>query len=209
MTRARVVSALGLGAPSCACFKIDRGTMTANPQYSKMPHVPARTAALAMVLFAVSFLNCESPAKSAADQADFIERTRCGPEVNESALAPVLDGQSVKEVGPLYATIEGGSKSGEQARLRGALITVNALPGVTAEWLDRELECHAASLALGQAKSTPDDPFWLPGSAVDIDVRPAKDGFLIGVAGFSSADARQILDRAQAFAKAKPAPSSP
>jgi hypothetical protein len=104
----------------------------------------------------------------------------------------------------LYSSVEFG-KSGEQSQLRGAVLTVNALPGVTAEWLDRELECHSARLTLGQSKSTPDDPFWLPGSSLDIDVRPAKDGFIIGVAGFSAADAHQILNRAQAFAKRAPA----
>jgi hypothetical protein len=137
-----------------------------------------------------------------------MERTRCGPEVNDAALAPILSGQAVRGVEPLYATIEGG-KSGEEAHLRGAILTVSALPGMTAEWLDRELECHSASVVLGQVKATPDDPFWLPASTVDIDVRPGKDGFVIGVAGYSSADARQILERARSFAKAKEAPASP
>jgi hypothetical protein len=106
----------------------------------------------------------------------------------------------------LYSSVEFG-KSGEQSQLRGAVLAVTALPGVTAEWLDRELECHGARLTLGRGPSSPDDPFWLPGSSVDIDVRPSKDGFIIGVAGYSSADARQILDRAQAFVKAKQAPA--
>jgi hypothetical protein len=135
-----------------------------------------------------------------------MESTRCGPEVNDTGLAPVLSGQAVQGVGPLYSSVEFG-KSGEQTQLRGAVLMVNALPGVTAEWLDRELECHGARLTLGRAQSSPEDPFWLPGSSVDIDVRPAKDGFVIGVAGYSSADAHQILDRAQAFATAKTAPA--
>jgi hypothetical protein len=167
-----------------------------------------RIAALAIVFSTAFSLNCESPAKSPIDQALFMERTRCGPDVNDASLAPVLDGQAIKKVGPLYATIETG-KAGEQSHLRGALLTVSALPGVTAEWLDRELECHSASLALGLVKATAEDPFWLPGSTVDIDVRPAKDGFLVGIAAYSPTDARQILDRAQAFVKAKVAPGSP
>jgi hypothetical protein len=167
-----------------------------------------RIALLAIVFSTAFSLNCESPAKSPIDQAQFMERTRCGPDVNDASLAPVLDGQAVNEVGPLYATIETG-KAGEQSHLRGALITISALPGVTAEWLDRELECHSASVALGLIKATAEDPFWLPGSTVDIDVRPAKDGFLVGVAGYSPTDARQILERAQAFAKAKATPVSP
>jgi hypothetical protein len=138
--------------------------------------------------------------KSPADEAAFMERTRCGPEVNDSDLATILNGRAVQGVAPLYSTID-ANKSGEQSQLRGAVLTIGALPGVTAEWLDRELECHGARLTLGRVHSTPEDPFWLPGSTVDIDVRPAKDGFVVGVAGYSTADARQILDRAQAFAK--------
>ncbi len=153
-------------------------------------------------------IGCDLSARSPADQASFVERTRCGPEVTDTALEPILDGHAVQQVEPLYSTIE-ADKSGEQSQLRGAKLTVAALPGVTAEWLDRELECHSAHITLGRTASTPEDPFWLPGSTVDIDVRPTKDGFAVGVAGFSAADARQILARAQAFAKAKRAPASP
>lgn len=91
--------------------------------------------------------------------------------------------------------------------MRGATLRVSALPGVTPEWLDRELECHGARVILGLAKPVdPDDPFVLPGSALDIDVRPAKDGFLIGIAGFSADDAGKIFHRAQAFTKAPQRP---
>jgi hypothetical protein len=166
--------------------------------------------AVFVMMFSGAFPTACEPARAArspAEEAAFMESTRCGPEVNDSDLAPVLSGQAVQAVGPLYATVEAG-KSGEESRLRGAVLTISALPGVTAEWLDRELECHGARVALGRATSTPEDPFWLPGSSVDIDVRPGKDGFVVGVAGYSPVDARQIFDRAQAFAKAKKAPSS-
>ena len=83
------------------------------------------------------------------------------------------------------------------------MLTFGALPGETAEWLDRELECHGARLTLGRVQSTPEDPFWVPGSTVDIDVRPTKDGLAVGVAGYSTADAHKIFERAQSFAKAK------
>jgi hypothetical protein len=82
------------------------------------------------------------------------------------------------------------------------------LPGETAEWLDRELECHNARLTLGETQSMPDDPFWLAGSAVDIDVRPTSDGLLVGVAGYSPDDARAILEHAQSFAKTREPPAA-
>ncbi|MGA3123601.1 MAG: hypothetical protein ABSF69_22775 [Polyangiaceae bacterium] len=171
-------------------------------------HLSAKAAALAALLTAAMAAGCSEPAKGPADQAAFTDRTRCGPEVTDSAIAPILDGKAVQQVEPLYSTFD-TDKSGETSKLRGAKITINALPGITAEWLDRELECHNARITLGQAQPTPDDPFWLSGATLDIDVRPAKDGFIIGVAAFSSADAKQILDRAQSFAKAKAGPASP
>jgi hypothetical protein len=82
-------------------------------------------------------------------------------------------------------------------------VVVAALPGMTAEWLDRALEFHSAKEALGHASVVSADPFWLPGSSVDIDVRSARDGFNIAVTGFSPEDARQILARASAFVKSK------
>jgi hypothetical protein len=175
------------------------------------PVLSARVAALMVVLSAGLTESCgpATEARSPVDGAAFLERTRCGPEVTDGSLAPILDGKALQKVGPLYSTVE-ADKSGEQSQLRGATLTVSALPGVTAEWLDRELECHGARLALGKATSTPEDPFWLPGSTVDIDVRPTKDGFIIAVAGFSTSDARHILNRAEAFAKAKTAaPAGP
>jgi hypothetical protein len=145
--------------------------------------------------------------RSPADRAAFMESTRCATDDDEKSIAPVLSGSAVQGVQPLYNTLE-GSKSGVQAALRGATIKVAALPGVTSEWLDRALECHSAKVTLGHLPGAPDDPFWLPGSAVDIDVRSARDGFDVAITGYSSEDARQILDRANAFAKAK-VPAAP
>jgi hypothetical protein len=170
-------------------------------------HPSARSVARTLVVSAAFAIGCEPAARSPVDQAAFMESTRCGPEVNDGDLTPVLGGQAIQGVGPLYSTVE-GTKAGEESRLRGAIVKVNALPGVSAEWLDRELECHSARLTLGRVQSSPDDPFWLPGSIVDVDVRPAKDGFAVGIAGYSPTDARRIFERAQAFAKAKAVPAS-
>ncbi len=171
--------------------------------------LPAGAPAIALLLSAAFTMGCEAPAKTAVDQAAFTDRTRCGLDVKDSDLAPVFEGHSVETVAPLYSTIEAG-KSGEQSRLRGAILTFGALPGETAEWLDRELECHSARVTLGQVQSLPDDPFWLPGSTLDIDVRPTRDGLVVGIAGYSAADARKVLDRAQSFARTRaPAASAP
>jgi hypothetical protein len=146
---------------------------------------------------------CESsrPPKTPADQATFVERTRCLPEDDDKQLTPILSCEALQGVRPLYNTIE-GTKSGVQSELRGAVLAVSALPGVTAEWLDRALECHGARALLGHLSPAANDPFFVPGTFVDVDVLPAKDGFDIEVVAYSSEDARAVLDRATAFAKA-------
>jgi hypothetical protein len=134
-------------------------------------------------------------------------RTRCGPDLDESALEPVLSGKALKNVEPLYSgnAASEGSKGNNQSELRGAVVNVQAVSGVTAEWLDRALECHSAKRVLGQGPQAgaAEDPFWLPGSVVDIDVQSAKDGFRVAIAGATPAEGQQILARAQSFASAR------
>lgn len=162
-----------------------------------------------LALLAITAGACADPSapggRTPADEAAFMERTRCASDDTDKALAPVLSGDAVQRVQPLYSTIE-GAKSGHQAELRGAIVTVSALPGITAEWLDRGLECHSAREVLGREPTPSDDPFWLPRSTVNIDVSSDRDGFNVAVSAYSADDARRILDRANAFAKAK-APS--
>jgi hypothetical protein len=144
------------------------------------------------------------PARSVADEAAAMERTRCGPDVDESVLAPIVTGQAIDSVEPLYSrSASGKSETGE--RLHGALIRVRALPGMTAEWLDRALECHSARRLLGRVprEAAPNDPFWLPGRAVDIDAKSGRDVFLVAVEGATLDDAQEVLIRANALMSAK------
>jgi hypothetical protein len=175
---------------------------TKNPSASRS----GRAGVATVVLLALAAVACgESSAqgvKSAADHAAFMERTRCAADDDDKALGAVLGGSAVQRVQPLYSTVD-NAKAGLQAELRGATVVVEALPGITAEWLDRALECHSAKEALGHTTAASDDPFWLPGSSVDIDVRSARDGFDVAVSAYSSSDAHQVLARANAFAKSK------
>jgi hypothetical protein len=157
-------------------------------------------------IVAASLVACSAgttqEAKTASDRAAFMERTRCAGGEDEALLAPVLNGNAVRDARPLYSNVD-SAKGGLHAELRGATLVVDALPGMTAEWLDRALECHSAQNVLGRRPVAPDDPFWLPESTVDIDVRSAKDGFDVAVSGFSTADAQRIWARADAFWKAR------
>jgi hypothetical protein len=77
-------------------------------------------------------------ARSPADQAAFMERTRCSADDDEKALAPVLNGATLLSVHPLYSATSSG-KTGGGSDLRGVVLTVGAPAGVTDVWLDRAL----------------------------------------------------------------------
>jgi hypothetical protein len=144
-----------------------------------------------------------SSVKSPSDQAAELVRTHCASNADETAMASVLDGSAIESVEPLYVSV-GGYKTSSATELAGSTIKVRALPGVTAEWLTRTLECHSAKRISGSIASTvaPNDPFWLPGKIVEIDARSAHDGFLVEVRAADPVDGHQVLDRAKAFAKA-------
>jgi hypothetical protein len=81
------------------------------------------------------------------------------------------------------------------------VLYVRPAPGATAEWLERALKCHSTRLAAsqGRAIAAGNDPFALPGSAPEIAVKSAGDGFRIEISGALGTEARDILARAQAF----------
>jgi hypothetical protein len=133
-----------------------------------------------------------------------MERTRCSPDDDEKVLREVLSGATLQSVHPLYGHTSMG-KTGSASDLRGVTVTVAAPAAVTDVWLDRALECHSARAMLGRLPAQANDPFWLPGAAVDIDVRSAKDNFDILVSAYSTEDAARVFARAEAFANARSA----
>jgi hypothetical protein len=137
-------------------------------------------------------------AQTAAAREAVVERARCGMADDEKSLDPVLRGEAVQSVEALYGD---GAQRGPSSEVRGVSITVSALPGMTAESLGRDLQCHSAKAMLGDSHAAWDDPFDLPGSFVAIDVRAAGYGFEVAVAGSSSDEGYAILTRAQAFTK--------
>ena len=128
-----------------------------------------------------------------------MERSRCGPDVEEASLAPLFDQSAIGGVEPLY-TIAADADFGQQEEVTGAVVRVRSLKGFTPEWLDRALECHGARRVLGKTPEVPNDPFWLPDGMVDIDVQSDHDGFRVIARGHNARDAQDILARAKAFA---------
>jgi hypothetical protein len=115
----------------------------------------------------------------------------------------MLDGTAIESVESLYNPGIGGSRVGQYSQLTGSAITIRPLPGMSAEWLTHALECHSARRVAGSipASATPNDPFWLPGTMVQIDAQSTHGAFRIEVRASGPANGRQVLDRARPFTR--------
>ena len=148
----------------------------------------------AAALAGLSLIGC-GRAATPADKAAAVETTKCSAAVDEEVLAPVLTGGAIERVEPLYTKVSMHDGNG-YATLDGARITVRPLPGMTAEALQRALECHSARGTLGRVNTATSDPFVLPSTMVNIKVASQGDAFRVGVAAPRSEEAHEILDRA-------------
>lgn len=167
---------------------------------SSVQHASCRIGALVLLVTVGACAPAATrAAQTAADREAQVERTRCGGHDDEKSLAPVFRGEAVQNIEALYRRDDGSPAA--RSAVRGAAITVRALPGMTEESLGRALQCHSARATLGDSRGAWDDPFFLPGSFVGIDVHAAGYGFEVEVAGASSDEGYAILTRAQAFAK--------
>ena len=116
----------------------------------------------------------------------------------------VYSSETVLHVTPYTRHVMGGP-SGMEAHLAGAQLELRPLPGVTAELLQRGLECRSAELLLGRAVPAPNEPYVLPGGWVRIDVKSGGGSFLVTVAAEDPARTHEVLARAQAFVGRAPA----
>jgi hypothetical protein len=157
-------------------------------------HAPVAVRFAGAALAGLSLFGC-GRAATPADHAAAVETTKCDGAVDEEALAPVLTGGAIERVDPLYTKLPMRDSDG-YATLNGARITVRPLPGMTAELLERALECHSARGTLGQVDTSTSDPFVLPSTTVDIQVASEGDAFRVGVEARRKEEAHEILDRA-------------
>jgi hypothetical protein len=113
-----------------------------------------------------------------------------------SAISPSL----VEGVEPAYSVVPSGND--RAIRLRGARLRLRPALDVSAEALQRTLECHQARVTLGESSEVAFDPYVLRGAWLDIDVDSSGDGLVasVQVHRFRFDDARRVLDRARAFA---------
>lgn len=117
--------------------------------------------------------------------------------------------EDIAAVGPLHGAEPGtpagpGFESGTErrARLEGAVITFRPVRGMTAQWLQRIVDCHLArAAALGHVvPEMPYCPLVLRG--VSATVRAAPDGFAVAIRASDTNTAREVWRRAEALGPA-------
>lgn len=120
-------------------------------------------------------------------------------------MSPFEHTEDIANVAPLMMSEPDARATGRPAneRLLGATVTFRAVPGMTAEWLRRVVDCHLArNASLGHVvPEMPNCP--LVPKGVEAEVSSIKDGFAVAIRGQNAATAREILARAQRLLPAR------
>lgn len=113
-------------------------------------------------------------------------------------MSPFHRKEDIARVEPLTITI--GPPKAQTTRTAGATITFRAVPGMTAQWLQRIVDCHLArNAALGHV--VPEMPYCpLVPNGVSAKVSATDNGFAVAVRSDDNATSVEILKRAQALA---------
>jgi len=116
---------------------------------------------------------------------------------SDPRFSPFAYREHIESVAPLRRVDTTGKTT--TTRLAGAVVKFRALPGLTAEWLQRLINEHRAMMA-----SMPDSgqamafcPLALSG--VSAWVSPARDGFVVNLQTNDKDTAREVLRRARAL----------
>lgn len=133
----------------------------------------------------------------AASQAlrDAEARACVGVPAADRDASPFDHREDIARVEPLY--VKEGGKSPSQS-LVGAVAVFRAVPGMTAQWLQRVVDCHLArNAALGH--DVPEMSYCpLVPKGVSATVTPAQGGLAIEIRSDDPATAKEILRRAEA-----------
>jgi hypothetical protein len=136
------------------------------------------------------------------------ENTACaGLDADDRDMSPFAHAEDIASVEPLKAQIatQGGPETREDV---GATITFRAVPGLTAPWLRRIVDCHLGrNAALGHERASAEMPYCpLTLNGVRAAVREAGSGFAVDVRADDSATEKEVVRRAQRLTRASAEP---
>lgn len=133
-----------------------------------------------------------------ATRAATVEHVQC--DSSPAAQEALVRSTKVLSVQPLYSHIMTSNTS--EQRVDGAKLLVRPPSGVTAEQMTRILQCHSARILLGQVNgdAVRNDPYWLPASWVNIQVKPENGNFAVTVSADTVSDGLRLLGHASQYA---------
>ncbi|MBK7583262.1 MAG: hypothetical protein IPI67_24095 [Myxococcales bacterium] len=141
--------------------------------------------------------------RAASDALRRAEAQSCaGLAVGDRDVSPFAHTEDIAGVERLTVPDLAGDTAADADKTVGAVITFRAVSGMTAEWLQRVIDCHLArNAALGHvAPEMPDCPLVLRG--VSAKVASTGVGFAVSVQAADRATAREVLARAERLASA-------
>ncbi len=138
-------------------------------------------------------------ASSALAEAE--TRACSGISEEDRDISPFYHREDIESVSPLIE--EFGSGKGVAKKDVGSTIVFRAVPGLTAEWLQRVVDCHLARAA-SMGHSMPEMSYCpLVPKGVKAKVESAGNGFAVKVSGNDATTIAEIKKRAEAL-KANP-----
>jgi hypothetical protein len=142
---------------------------------------------------------------SLTDKATRAERLQCEGATGQDELSIVQTTRVVEAEGKYSNDGNGISK------VIATRIVLRPPAGVTADKMTRILQCHNARVVLERvdAARLPNDPYSLPDTWIDIDVKEEEGNYVVVIGADRVADNIRVLQRAKAFAAAQSAASAP
>lgn len=136
----------------------------------------------------------------AASQAlrDAEARVCVGISESDRDMSPFDHREDIASVEPLTVNVSSGK--GQYARTEGVVVTLRAVPGMTAQWLQRLVDCHLArNAALGH--DVPEMAYCpLVPKGATARVSGTDAGFAVVIRSDDSQTAQEILRRGRALA---------
>jgi hypothetical protein len=128
-----------------------------------------------------------------------VERMQC--DASSAAQDDLVRSTRVLSVEPIYSHVITSNNNSEE-RVNGAKMLVRPPKGMSSEQMTRVLQCHSARVLLGQVNSNtvPNDPYWLPDTWVNIEVKPENGNFAIALSADSVRENLQVYGRANHYA---------
>jgi hypothetical protein len=136
-------------------------------------------------------------------------RACAGLGPSDRDMSPFEHREDIVDVRPLRLNEFDARTKTPPEMMVGAVVTFRAVPGLTAEWLQRVVNCHLArNAALGHVvPEMPDCP--LVPRGVEARVSSAGEGFAVEIRSNEPKVAREVLARAQRLAPAAPGGPAP